>query len=225
MNTNKRFNTLTVSVLVAMVLGHDTPLSVAQDAKKAAGAPAAPEVKAGATATATVTPATPETPKPTAGELEARFKATLTRATLSGRWCAVQDGKLGPDKEDKYTVLAVTKLGGDSWLVSARVQYGTADFVAPIPVQVKWAGDTPVITLDNVGLPGGKSYSARVLIYEKTYSGTWSGGDHGGLLHGVITNDQELALSLLTVSRGSLTVSAHGTICYVRRASGLPPLT
>jgi len=58
-------------------------------------------------------------------------------------------------------------------------------------VQVKWAGDTPVITLDNVGIPGGNSYSARVLIYNKTYAGTWSGGDHAGLLNGVITNEKE----------------------------------
>src|SRR5262249_8494867 len=27
-------------------------------------------------------------------ELETKFKATLTKATLSGRWCAIQNGKL-----------------------------------------------------------------------------------------------------------------------------------
>jgi len=58
-------------------------------------------------------------------------------------------------------------------------------------VHVKWAGDTPVIVLDKVGIPGAASYSARVLIYEKTYAGTWSGGDHGGLLNGVITNRKD----------------------------------
>jgi len=56
---------------------------------------------------------------------------------------------------------------------------------------VKWAGDTPVITLDNVGIPGGNTYSARVLIYNKTYAGTWSGGEHAGLLNGIITNEKE----------------------------------
>jgi hypothetical protein len=29
------------------------------------------------------------------------------------------------------------------------------------------------------------------LIYEKTYAGTWTGGDHGGLLNGVITAEKE----------------------------------
>jgi hypothetical protein len=133
-------------------------------------------------------PAKTETPR---AELEARFKAALTKATLSGRWCGIKDGRLQQEKEDKYTVTEVTKIGGDAWLIYARIQYGQKDFVAPIPVLVKWAGDTPVITLDEVGLPGGQSYSARVLVYNKTYAGTWSGGGHAGLLNGIITNEKE----------------------------------
>jgi hypothetical protein len=136
-------------------------------------------------------PAPPTKPKPTQEELEAKFKATLTKATLSGRWCGLKDGKLTPEKEDKYTIISVAKLGGDAWIIHSRIQYGNKDFVAPIPVQVKWAGDTPVITLDDVGMPGGgNTYSARVLIYDQTYAGTWSGGDHKGLLNGVITNEK-----------------------------------
>jgi len=135
-----------------------------------------------------------KTPKPklTQEQLEAAFKTNLTKATLSGRWCAIQGDKLSPEKDDKYTIVSVNKLGGEAWIINARIQYGNKDFVAPIPVQVKWAGDTPVITLDDVGMPGGKTtYSARVLIYNKTYAGTWSGGDHAGLLNGVITNEKE----------------------------------
>ena len=135
--------------------------------------------------------ATSAKPKPTQEELEAKFKATLTKATLSGRWCGIKDGKLTPEKEDKYTIVSVTKLAGETWIINARIQYGDKDFVAPIPVQVKWAGDTPVITLDNVGIPGGNSYSARVVIYNKTYAGTWSSGDHAGLLNGLISNEKD----------------------------------
>lgn len=140
---------------------------------------------------ATSAPAKAAKPKPTQAELEATFKATLTKATMSGRWCGLKDGKMGPEKEDKYTIVSVSKLGGEAWIIQARVQYGNKDFVAPIPVQVKWAGDTPVITLDDVGFPGGSSYSARVLVYGKTYAGTWSGGDHAGLLNGVITSEKD----------------------------------
>jgi hypothetical protein len=133
-----------------------------------------------------------EKPIPSPAELEATFKTTMTRATLTGRWCGIRNGQLGPEKEDKYTILDVTKLGGDVWLVKTRIQYGKTDVVAPIPVRVKWAGDTPVITVDGVSMPGGgPAYSARVLIYGKTYAGTWSGGDHAGLMSGVITNEKE----------------------------------
>ena len=135
--------------------------------------------------------AAPETnaakPKLSQEELEVRFKATLSNAVLSGRWCVVNNGKLGPEKEDKYTIVGVSKLKDDRWLLRARIQYGKVDVVAPIPVQVKWAGDTPVLIVDNFGLGEGAKYSARILIYEKSYAGTWSAGDHGGLMSGIIT--------------------------------------
>lgn len=126
-------------------------------------------------------------PAANAGELEAKFRATLTEAVMSGRWCMLKDGHLGPDKDEKYTISGVEKTGDGQWTINARIQYSTLDFVAPVPVQVKWAGDTPVIIVDNVGFPGTAKYSARVMIYKDTYAGTWSGGDHGGLLHGIIT--------------------------------------
>lgn len=128
---------------------------------------------------------------PSMAELEGKFIATLANATLSGRWSGIKDGALTPEKEDKYTIIGVKKVSGDSWIVSARMQYGKQDFVAPIPVQVKWAGDTAVITLDNVGIPGGNSYSARVLIYGDTYAGSWSGGKHAGLMSGIITREKK----------------------------------
>jgi len=137
-------------------------------------------------------PAAAPAPKLSQEELEAKFKATLTKATMSGRWCGIKDGKLTPEKEDKYTIVGVNKLGGEAWIINARIQYGEKDFTVPVPVQVKWAGDTPVITVDGMVMPGGKTaYSARVLVYNKTYAGTWSGGDHVGLMNGIITNDKE----------------------------------
>jgi hypothetical protein len=97
-----------------------------------------------------------------------------------------------PEKEDKYTISAVNKLGGEAWIIHARIQYGEKDFTVPVPVLVKWAGDTPVITVDGMAMPGGKTaYSARVLVYDKTYAGTWSGGDHGGLMNGIIISQKE----------------------------------
>ena len=141
-----------------------------------------------------IMPVHAEDAKTKAEELEAKFKDAMTAVTMSGRWCPLKDGVLGPEKEDKYTIVSVEKSGGDSWAIRARIQYGKLDIVAPIPVQVKWAGDTAVIVVDHMVLPGPgyarNAYSARVLIFENTYAGTWSGGDHGGLMNGVITKDK-----------------------------------
>lgn len=126
-----------------------------------------------------------------AEELEAQFKATMTAATMSGRWCPLKDGVLGAEKDDKYSIVGVEKVSGSSWIMHARM--GGA--VLPIPVQVKWAGDTAVIIVDKLQLPGpsgyggGAAYSARLLVHDHTYAGTWNGGDHGGLMSGVIKNE------------------------------------
>ena len=130
-------------------------------------------------------------PAPTAAELETKFQTTLTAAVMDGRFCMLDKGKLGPDKEEKYTIVGVEKTAEGQWTISAKIQYGTVNFTAPVPVQVKWAGDTPVIIVDNIGFPGTAKYSARVMIFGDTYSGTWSGGDHGGLMHGVIKKVEE----------------------------------
>ena len=130
--------------------------------------------------------------RPPAGtsENEKRFQETLTHAVLEGRWCSVRDGKLGKEQADRYTIQSVTKLPvGETWLVSARIQYGEKDFIVPVPVQVKWAGDTPVISITDLGIPGAGTYTARVVIYGDTYAGTWSGADHGGLVYGAIRKD------------------------------------
>ena len=121
-------------------------------------------------------------------ELEAKFAATLTNATMRGRWCGFKDGELGPEKEDSYNIVSMVKGEGDKWTITARMNYGGQSIDLPIPVVVKWAGDTPVLVLDNVTLGPGRTYSARVMIYEKTYSGWWTAADHGGLLNGLIVS-------------------------------------
>jgi hypothetical protein len=135
----------------------------------------------------------PATPSPE--ELEARFKAAMAGVTMTGRWCPVKDGVMGPEKDDKYSIVSAEKVSGSSWVINARMKHGGQEAVIPIPVQVKWAGDTAMIIVDHLKLPGGNAYegsaySARVLIHDGTYAGTWSGGDHGGLLNGIITKDE-----------------------------------
>lgn len=131
-------------------------------------------------------------PLPSQEELEAKFKSMMTKATLSGRWASTTGGVLGPEKEDKYNIVSVGKVSGDSWVVNAKIKYNDREFIAPLPIKVLWAGDTPVIIVDDLAMPGGtRSYSARVMIYEHTYAGTWSGGEHGGMLYGTISNEKD----------------------------------
>lgn len=133
-----------------------------------------------------------EKPKFTQEELEARFKATFTKATMSGRWCSIDEGRLGPERKDQYVINSVAKIGVDLWLMNARLQYGEKEIVAPVPVKVKWADDAAVIIVDDYATPGGNNtYSARVMIHGNTYAGTWKGGDRGGLMSGVITQAKE----------------------------------
>ena len=122
--------------------------------------------------------------KPPAAEaLEKQFEQTLSGATLDGHFTTGKGGQL---REEKYTISKVSKMGGDTWLFSTRIQYGDHDVTVPLPLTVKWAGDTPVITLTDFSIPGMGTFTARVLIYRDQYAGTWSGGKAGGELFGRI---------------------------------------
>ena len=90
-------------------------------------------------------------------------------------------------EREEYAITGAVKLGnGDYWALTSRIKYGDVDLTVPVPVQVKWAGDTPVITVDSVKIPGLGTFSARVLLDGARYAGTWSHDEKGGHLFGVI---------------------------------------
>ncbi|REK12774.1 MAG: hypothetical protein DWQ37_11145 [Planctomycetota bacterium] len=124
--------------------------------------------------------------KPSQEELEKKFAETMSGATLVGRFTisGVNDGE--PLKEDRYTLGKVYKLKNGLWSFEARIQYGDHDVKLPLALTVEWAGDTPVITVTKVAFPGLGTYTARVLVYDDQYAGTWSGSDHGGQMFGKI---------------------------------------
>ncbi len=126
-------------------------------------------------------------PAPTQEELETKFAETMSGATLVGRFTTREMGVDKPLAEDRYTLGKVHKLKNGLWSFETRIQYGERDVTLTLALDVKWAGDTPVITLDNVLVPGLGTFNSRVLVYDDEYAGTWSGGDHGGQLFGRIT--------------------------------------
>ena len=118
--------------------------------------------------------------------LEKDFQAAMTNVTLTGFFTVADSNET---HVDKYTVEKVVKIKPDVWNFDARIQYGTRDFKATVAVPVQWAGDTPVLTL-NQYLIQGHVYSARILIHKGRYAGTWGAPDHGGLMFGKIVKNE-----------------------------------
>ena len=128
---------------------------------------------------------------PSQEELIKKLSKDLTGVKLVGKFTVTGKGEMTP-KEEEYTITSAMKLDEpDLWLIKARVKYGKTDGTFPIPLEIKWAGDTPVITLTNLEIPGLGTFSSRVVIYEGRYAGTWQHGDVGGHLFGVLKRDEE----------------------------------
>jgi hypothetical protein len=124
--------------------------------------------------------------KPTLNKLEQEFVDMLSHSTLDGHWRLASPGEMGEEKVEKYSITTVTKIKGERWLIWARIQYASKDVNIPVPVAIKWAGDTPILFVTDAGLPGLGTYTARVMFYRNLYTGTWFASDHGGMLSGTI---------------------------------------
>jgi hypothetical protein len=119
--------------------------------------------------------------------LEKQFERTMTGAVLVGRFTDTARPD-DPPREERYTIQRVSKVdaGGDRWLFICRIQFGRKDVAIPLTIPVKWAGDTPVISVTDMTIPGLGTYTARVMIAGDHYAGTWRGDRHGGHLWGRI---------------------------------------
>jgi hypothetical protein len=121
-------------------------------------------------------------------ELDRKFTTMMTGVVLEGRSWRPGSDKLGD--EERYFIDGVSKLAGDTWLLKARFQYRGRELPIPVPVTVLWAGDTPMLSLTDVGVPGMGSYTARVVLSGDQYAGTWRGKKAGGQIFGRIVTQQ-----------------------------------
>jgi hypothetical protein len=121
-------------------------------------------------------------------DLERKFAENLSGVVFSGSYSVTASGEEKPAQMEKYTIQRVSKVKDrdDYWLFAARIQYGKNDLTIPLTLQVKWAGDTPVITLTNLTIPGLGTFTSRVMIYGDRYAGTWQHDKTGGHLWGKI---------------------------------------
>ena len=118
---------------------------------------------------------------------EKQFAESMNNVTMTG-FFTVGDGK--ETHEDKYTIMKVAKIGEDLWTFDAKVGYNNREFTATVKVPIKWAGETPVITLSNYLIKDHGVFSARSLIHNGMYAGTWGAADHGGMMFGKIVRNE-----------------------------------
>ena len=123
-------------------------------------------------------------------ERHKKLEALLTNARLTGNFTITGKDKDFPKEE--YTILSAEKAEeGEFWLLRARIKYGGKDTTVPVPIEILWAGKTPVMTLDNLTLPGLGTFSARVVLHDDKYAGTWQHDKVGGHLFGTISKAKE----------------------------------
>ena len=133
----------------------------------------------------------PEVQPPIAdAERVAELEKTLSNATLVGHFTVTgEDEGDGVDSKltkERYELGEVKHLGSNQWLIQSRIKYGDHDVTVPLTLPIRWAGDTPVICVDELAIPGLGTFTARVMIYEGHYAGFWTGADHGGHLFGIV---------------------------------------
>ncbi len=124
-----------------------------------------------------------KTEKMDSAELEKLFSESLSGVALVGKFTV--DGSDKDPNLDRYEIKTVTKLNGDVWLFSG-IKYGKRELPLPLPLRVIWSGDTPVLTMDKVTIPGLGTFSCRLLFHGDRYAGTWQHDDHGGHMWGKI---------------------------------------
>src|SRR5260370_3610999 len=133
-----------------------------------------------------------DTPPPALelSDAEKVFQEALHNVTLVGYFTQGDSAEL---HDDKYVIERVTKVKEDTWKFEARIQYNKKDFKVAMNLPVKFAGDTPVISLTNFAVPGFGSFTARVVMYNGAYAGTLGSAGangHGGKLFGkIVKND------------------------------------
>lgn len=110
-----------------------------------------------------------ETPQ----DREQRLASYLSGIKFVGSFTV--DGKSdAAPKQEEYTISQCEKLElPDMYRLTARIKYGDVDNEVPMDIKILWSGNTPVITLDALWIPGMGTFSARVLIHADRYAGTW----------------------------------------------------
>lgn len=115
---------------------------------------------------------------------EQKLAAYLSGVKFVGTFTVSGNAERPPEPESYYILAAEKMEDGDWWKLTARIKYATHDLTVPMALEIKWAGETPVITVDRMLVPGLGTFDARVLIRKGSYAGTWAHDEIGGQLFG-----------------------------------------
>ena len=119
-------------------------------------------------------------------DLERAFTGRMRDVALVGHF-TIEGRESGGGNPERYEIARVTKVGDDRWRFGVHMTHPNFDATLPIVVPLVWAGDTPMVAITDVSIPGvGDSLTARVLFYEDHYAGSWRHRQFGGLMYGAI---------------------------------------
>ena len=121
----------------------------------------------------------------------AKLSAMLTGAKLKGKFTVI--GKPdAPTADEEYTIVSAEKFTERNfWTITARIKYGDKDVTVPMALPIEWAGETPIITLDEFLIPRMGVFDCRVVLHDGKYAGTWRHGEVSGHLFGTIEKAEE----------------------------------
>ena len=126
-------------------------------------------------------------------ELVDKLAKYLTGAKLTGHFTVSGQEDKAPNAESYWIDKAEKNPEGDKWTITARIKYGDNDVKVPMVMDIKWAGETPVITVDQMSIVGMGTFDARVLFRGGMYAGTWRHDEVGGHLFGTVMTAEEQA--------------------------------
>ena len=121
---------------------------------------------------------------------ERQFAERMAGASLVGRFTIV-GREDRPARPERYDISSIEKVGEDLWRFNARLRYGDVDTTLPIVVPMRFAGDTPMISISDLTIPTLGTFTARVFFHGDRYSGTWQHGEYGGHMFGKIEKTNE----------------------------------
>ena len=107
---------------------------------------------------------------------EQRLAEYLSGVKFIGSFTVAGQEKQTLTREEYYILSAEKMSDGDWWKLTARIKYGPHDLTVPMALEIKWAGETPVITVDQMLIPGLGTFDSRVLVRKGSYAGTWENG-------------------------------------------------